>query len=119
MLLANRNVGWQPRSAEGKTREVYHEIPEICCTACFTDAAARVLAGSGQGRSGNRRRRGRRAGLRLRLLPGLSICLRALRLLRRELVFWRGLYRRRPLVPRLGTSILRTRVRSRLLWTWI
>src|SRR5208282_6517990 len=77
-------------SPKRNEREVHHEIPEICCTACFTGHAAGVLAGCGRCRSKGRSRRwswsGRRlcgwgAGLRLRLLPELSVCLRALRLL--------------------------------------
>src|SRR5208282_5115831 len=103
-------------SPKRNEREVHHEIPEICCTACFTGPAARVFAGCGRCRSEGRR--GWPARLRLRLLPGLSVCLRALRLLWSKLVLWRGLYRRRPLVPRLGTSVLRTPLRPRLRGSW-
>jgi hypothetical protein len=90
--------------------------------------AAGVLAGSKSvvgvgrrgrtGRSWNRRWSGWSAGLRLRILPGLSLRLRALRILWAELVLWRSVHRRRAVVSRrLGTSLLRRRLRSRLCGT--
>lgn len=92
-----------------RKRGIHNEILEICSTARVTGHAACIFAGCGHGGSRDWRRRrlcSRCSSLLLRILSRLSVHLRALRLLRSELVRKWNLYRSRPLVPRLGTSSL-------------
>jgi hypothetical protein len=130
LRLTNRYRKCLGRVARQQEKGVHNEIPEICSTARVTGYAARLFAGCGHGGSRSWRRRRRRlcrrcSSLRVRILSGLSLHLRALRLLRSELVLRRRIYWSRPLVPRLGTSSLpgppvcsRFR-RSRVCRTWV
>jgi len=98
-------------------REVCDEIPKIhgiAWTSRFcSDRQSECASASGRWNRSRPGGSGRwsRAGLRLRLLPVRSLCVRALRLLGPGLLRERRLYRRRAVVPWfLGPSVLGPRV---------
>src|SRR5690242_11927208 len=90
-----------------------YALREISGVTDGVDGSAGVFAGAGQSRSGNRvrwswrrgrtRLRGRTASMRLRLLQLLSVRVRAIRLLRTELLCGWHLHRCRTVVS-LGPS---------------
>jgi len=114
-----RQDGCRKRSPQGKRagREVCDEIPKVrgtTWTSSFCSDKKCERAGA-SGRGDRCRPRGSRhwsgTGLRLRLLPVRSLCVRALRLLGPGLLREWRLHRRRAVVPwLLGPSVLGPRL---------
>src|SRR5258706_1575695 len=101
-----------------ENKEVRYEVSKIFGAAWIAGLAAGVLASRSQIWRRHRiraRLRGRTSSVRLRLLLVLSVCVCALRILWAELFRERSLYRRRPLVSRIRSPVLRTPLLCRLI----